>query len=230
MDWHYLALVLKGVFWDIKSIPAYVGLATLLLRAFPQWEGGKMKWIVQKIREHPALVCLSFIMVSLVLVSHELYVNKPTPPSAPNATELMQSPTTTNIGHNDGLNINAKEVFVNPPASSSPPVLSVADRDAKDRQDTKQAIRSFLESLRPDVLAKVDAGEKQIGVWLGSVNQTKLSTLSERPWFDSFLSFKKTKQMWIIMGEAQMGDFIRPTGEDGTLIGHYLYPKDSLIR
>ncbi len=86
MDWHYFVLVLKGVFCDIRSVPAYVGLATLLLRAFPQWEGGKMKWVVQKIREHPALVCMSFVMVSVILVSHDLYVNKSVPPQPSFAT------------------------------------------------------------------------------------------------------------------------------------------------
>jgi hypothetical protein len=100
----------------------------------------------------------------------------------------------------------------------------------KKEQDTKQDIRSFLESLHPDVLAKVDAGEKQIGVWLGPVNQTKLATLSERQGFSALLSVKSTNQIWMTAGEAQRGDFIRPTGENGTLVGYYLYPKDALIK
>jgi hypothetical protein len=105
-----------------------------------------------------------------------------------------------------------------------------AGPESKEKQDTKQSIRSFLESLRPDILAKVDARAKQIGVWLGSVSQTKLTMLSERPGFDTFLSFKSTANIWMTVGEAQMGDFIKPPGENGTLTGYYLYPKDALLK
>ncbi|MBN2128441.1 MAG: hypothetical protein JW741_03055 [Sedimentisphaerales bacterium] len=86
MDAHYFVKLLKGVFCNITAIPAYFGLATLLLQLFPQWEGGKMKLVIHKIREHPALICMSFLMVSVILVSRGLYVNKPVPEPASLAT------------------------------------------------------------------------------------------------------------------------------------------------
>jgi hypothetical protein len=76
MDWRYLWSVVSGVFCSTRAIPAYVGLASLILRLFPAKEGGRMTLIIQSVRDHPAFVCMSFLMVSVVLVSHNLYVNK----------------------------------------------------------------------------------------------------------------------------------------------------------
>ena len=89
MDWHYLLLVLKGVFCSARAIPSYIGFAALLLRLFPDWDGGRMKTVVQKVREHPAFVCLSFLLVSIILVSGGLYASKPTRLATPD--ELTQS-------------------------------------------------------------------------------------------------------------------------------------------
>jgi hypothetical protein len=89
MDWYYFARLIRGLFCTITSVPTYVGLATLLLQFFPGWEGGKIKWIVRRLREHPALVCMSFLMISVVLVSHTLYANKQGSFATPD--ELTQS-------------------------------------------------------------------------------------------------------------------------------------------
>ena len=35
-----------------------------------------MNWITQIVQEHPALIVMSFLMMSVVLVSHSLYKNK----------------------------------------------------------------------------------------------------------------------------------------------------------
>jgi len=89
MDWQYFWQLFKGVVCNINnwmlSVPAWIsgalGAAFWLL---PKMEGGKMKTLLEKVRQHPAFICLSFLMLSVVLVSHSLYVNKSPHLATPN--------------------------------------------------------------------------------------------------------------------------------------------------
>lgn len=104
--------------------------------------------------------------------------------------------------------------------------------DAK--TDTKQDIRTFLESISPQILVKINAKEKKIGAWLGPINEGKLLTLAERAEFKNFLSFKKGSNVWTVTGAGTGGEehygLIRGVRESGTLVDYYLYPKDALIK
>lgn len=94
--------------------------------------------------------------------------------------------------------------------------------------NTKQEIRTLLESINPLILQKVDARQKEIPMRIGIATQIKLSELSKYPDFDKFLSFKKTKKT--IIGNGQAGNFIKELDEDSFSVGYYLYPKDALIK
>lgn len=81
MDWTYLWQLFKTVLGMGRSlllaIPTFLSIASLLLTFFlPRLEGGKTKSWLEKVRNHPALVCMSFLMLSVILASHSLYANK----------------------------------------------------------------------------------------------------------------------------------------------------------
>jgi len=96
--------------------------------------------------------------------------------------------------------------------------------------DTKQEVRSFLESLNPKILKLVDAGKSEIHVMIGTVNQVKLSTLSERQDFKKYLSLTQTGNTILGGNSNQIGDFINEENQNGTMNGFILYPKDALKR
>jgi len=98
----------------------------------------------------------------------------------------------------------------------------------------KQEIRTFLESISPRILDKIDSKEKKIGVWLGSISENKLSRLAEHTDFAKFLSFEKGNNIWVMTGKGtgkeEKDGLIRGVQESGTLMDYYLYPKDALIK
>ena len=79
MDWQYIANLIRGTFWNTNSwlfsIPAYLSVLALIPCVWPGSEGWKMK-ILSIFRDHPAFICMSLLMVSVILTSHSLYVNK----------------------------------------------------------------------------------------------------------------------------------------------------------
>ena len=94
--------------------------------------------------------------------------------------------------------------------------------------NTKQEIRTSLESINPLILQKIDARQKEIHVRIGVATQIKLSELSKQPDFDKYLSFKKTKRT--IMGDGQVKGIIKELDENSLATVYYLYPKDALIK
>ena len=94
MDSQYFLELFKAVFGMgrnlLVAIPTLLSIVPLLLSFFlPKWEGGKMKQVIRKAREHPAVICMSFLMLSVILASHSLYVNKE--PNFATPDELTQS-------------------------------------------------------------------------------------------------------------------------------------------
>lgn len=100
--------------------------------------------------------------------------------------------------------------------------------------DTRQAIRTFLESISPRILDKVDAKDRNIGVWLGSTSEAKLNELSGLAGFADYLSFEKGDDIWIVFGpgtgKEEYKGLIRGVGEKGQLSGYRLHPKDALMK
>src|SRR5665213_1170471 len=94
-------------------------------------------------------------------------------------------------------------------------------------QNTKQDLRTFLESLNPEILKDIDSGQSEIEVFIGTVSQMKLSNFSERQNFKSYLSFKQTSN--ILQGSSnKIGNSLNEVGEEGVMTGFILYPKDAL--
>jgi hypothetical protein len=90
--------------------------------------------------------------------------------------------------------------------------------------NTKQDIRTFLESINPEILRKVDTGQKEIHVLISIPKQMKLSDLSERSDFSKFLFFKRSGD--VSLGGGQINEL----NQNGAMDGYYLYPKDTLVK
>ena len=109
-------------------------------------------------------------------------------------------------------------------------ITKLQERQALRRQDTKQEIRTCLESINPEILQRVDAGRKKILVCINTQDVVRLSNLSERVDFDKYLSFRQ------VTLEDNLNELEDPNIyiEKGEYIwvnnGHYLYPKDALMR
>jgi hypothetical protein len=94
--------------------------------------------------------------------------------------------------------------------------------------DSKQDIRTFLESIHPEILQMVDEGQKEICVGLGDLKQTELADLYERPDFGRFLLFRKCEGSYnyVEPGETmiiELGQGLR------YVVKYYFYPKKALI-
>lgn len=97
--------------------------------------------------------------------------------------------------------------------------------------DTKQEIRTFLESVNPAILQKIDAGEKEFCVGFGALKQVELADLSKRPDFGRFLLFRKGSNLgYLHTANGKFGPLILELGQMGILEEYYLYPKDVLIK
>jgi len=110
-------------------------------------------------------------------------------------------------------------------------ITKLQEAQAQKEQDTKQKIRTLLDSISPEILRRIEAGQKKILTTLGTADEVKLSNLSESADFSKYLSFKK------ITREDDFNDFEDPNifikGADyfyNWENGHYLYPKDALIK
>jgi len=82
MDWRYFFELFKAVFLTshgiFTSIPAYISILLFLVRWLcPTIKDKRMSILSEKLKAHPALICMSFLMISVILASHSLYVNKP---------------------------------------------------------------------------------------------------------------------------------------------------------
>ena len=93
---------------------------------------------------------------------------------------------------------------------------------------TKQEIRAFLESINTEILQRIDGRQKEMHVLMSDSKRAKLIELSERPDFNKFLDIKKSGAHCI--GGAPESGFIKEFGENGAMVGCYLYPKDALIK
>jgi hypothetical protein len=74
----------------------------------------------------------------------------------------------------------------------------------------------------------IDAGEPEIHVMLGVPSQVKLSEFSKRQDFIKFLSYRQTSDVIMSGGSNHIGDYINESGQNGTMNGFYIYPKDAL--
>lgn len=94
---------------------------------------------------------------------------------------------------------------------------------------TKQEIRTFLESIHPEILRRIDHDYAKILTTLSVPNQVKLTNLSERPDFEKYMSFKQINN-----DTDDFNDFDDPNvfieGDEyfNWIQAHYLYPKDAL--
>lgn len=85
MEWQYFWHLFKGVLWNedsfLYSLPAYASflgaVAAFILWFWPNLRGERMKTIVELLQMHPALVIMNLLMVSVILTSYSIYVNKP---------------------------------------------------------------------------------------------------------------------------------------------------------
>jgi len=93
MEWSYLYKLFKDILYNtnniLLSVPAYISVTLSLFAFFWPKKEGKINWLIQIIQEHPALIIMSFLMVSVILVSHSLYKNKQ--PNFASPDELTQS-------------------------------------------------------------------------------------------------------------------------------------------
>jgi hypothetical protein len=81
---------------------------------------------------------------------------------------------------------------------------------------TREEVRTFFESIAPEILQEIDAKQKEIRVDMSILQEIKFIELSERPDFGKYLSFTK---------------------EDGSytwncvqMTVYYIFPKDALIK
>jgi hypothetical protein len=96
------------------------------------------------------------------------------------------------------------------------------------KTDIKQEIRTFLESINPLILQKIDAGEKEIIVSIIPDTHIKLVSLSQQKTdFDKFLSFEWSGYVSgkcdSIIEDLSPTGHIRPETTE-----YYLHPKDVL--
>jgi hypothetical protein len=112
--------------------------------------------------------------------------------------------------------------------------------DNIDIKDTKQAIRTFLESVNPAILQMIDEGQKKICAYISDDSQKKLTALYSRPDFAKYLSFESHADEYSGYFNAT-----RPYEQQATFVGkdcvielnkpemlskYYFYPKDALIK
>jgi hypothetical protein len=91
---------------------------------------------------------------------------------------------------------------------------------------TKQEIRSFLESINPEILKRIDEGQTEIHIAICSYKCKDLKDLSKRLDFDNYLRYKPTGD--VCMGCDRLKDYILDLERCGQKDGHYFYPKDAL--
>ena len=97
--------------------------------------------------------------------------------------------------------------------------------------NTKQEIRTLLESINPEILRRIYAGQKKILTTLSTPNEVKLSNLSERPDFEKYLSFKQINNEKDDFNDFEDPNiFIEGDKYFSWEQAYYHYPKDALIK
>lgn len=89
--------------------------------------------------------------------------------------------------------------------------------------NTKQEIRTLLESVKPLILQKIDMGQKDILIMINIPTEVKLLDLSQRPDFNKFLSIKQSRG-------SKIEDYIIDSNDISWKASYHLYPKDALIK
>ena len=89
--------------------------------------------------------------------------------------------------------------------------------------NTKQEIRTLLESISPSILQKIDMGQKDILIMINIPTEVKLLDLSQRPDFKKFLSIKQSRS-------SNTKDYIIDLDDISWKAGYHLSPKDALIK
>ena len=103
------------------------------------------------------------------------------------------------------------------------------EENSKVKQGIKQEMRTFLESISPEILRRIDAGRKEILVCISTQDAVKLSNLSERVDFDKYLSFRQaTLEGDDFNGLGDPNIYIESNKYSWANNGHYLYPKDAI--
>jgi hypothetical protein len=107
-------------------------------------------------------------------------------------------------------------------------------QDAQAQKDsTKQEIRSFLKTVNPEILQRIDLGEEEIRVDISQPKQMKLVALSTLSNFYNYLSFQHPDYVAVPMPPRERPPvFIMELGCDinnsSSFHTWYLYPKDAL--
>ncbi len=92
---------------------------------------------------------------------------------------------------------------------------------------SKQDIRSFLESINPEILKKIDVGQKEIRIFIGKPNAMKLVDFSTYPNFYKFLFFQQSDDK--TFPDLPKDGFINQLDANEVwLYGYYLYPRDAI--
>lgn len=91
MDWSYYKDLFIGIFYNrfLLCLPTYLGLFSFVaLLLYPQWEDKMKSKLLLKARKYAILILMGFILISVVLTSHQLYKNKQ--PNFATPDELIQ--------------------------------------------------------------------------------------------------------------------------------------------
>jgi len=97
MDWAFIAKLITGIFYNsfiLWLLPTYIGFVSLVAFLLLPKGGNTMKGKLLAItRKHALPIIMGYILISVIITSHSLYVNKPTKIVIPFATpdELISS-------------------------------------------------------------------------------------------------------------------------------------------
>jgi energy-coupling factor transporter transmembrane protein EcfT len=90
---------------------------------------------------------------------------------------------------------------------------------------TKQDIRTFLESVNPEILRKIDRGQQHIHISMSIPKEVTLLALAEHSDFGKFLAIKKD------LGDASdPNEWINEVNDQSWRVVYLLCPKDALIK
>jgi hypothetical protein len=120
----------------------------------------------------------------------------------------------TQSGNGNSLNQAGRDVVIVNPSSPS-------------EVDTKQDIRTILESVNPEILRQIDAGSPSVKVLISSMHRTKLAMLSDRPSFSKYLSFGAPDAV-VVGARNILGGYLNDIGDESDQNAMMLLPKDAL--
>jgi len=130
---------------------------------------GKTLWPFWKGKHLTIKIIMLFALVAVAwIIWNQLKKELPTTPKT-------IAPTTTGVS--SPAYAAGRDVVINNPA---PPSDS----------DTKQDIRTLLESVNPEILKQIDFGKPEIKVEIGQIHFLKLVSLSDRTSFSKYMSYE----------------------------------------